>query len=99
VEPLRCLKSPPVDTVFWICEALEVSAANVVKRVNAARKRKAGPRRLCRIAVPGLAKVLGHDAIRHDARHGDLHLSEEDNFPSKMLASQLAESAPVFIDF
>jgi hypothetical protein len=45
-----------------------------------------------RHAVPGLAEVLNHDAIRHDARHGDMRLSDEDNFPSKMLASQL-ESA------
>jgi hypothetical protein len=46
-----------------------------------------------------LAEVPVHDAIRHSAQHRDLHLSDEDYFPSKMLASQLAESAPVFIDF
>jgi hypothetical protein len=43
--------------------------------------------------------VLGHDAIRHYAEHCDVYLSAQDNFPSKMLASQLAESASVFIDF
>ena len=36
------LKSPTVDTLFRICDALEVSAANVIKRVDAARKRKPG---------------------------------------------------------
>jgi transcriptional regulator with XRE-family HTH domain len=34
------LKSPTVDTLIRICDALEVSAANVIKRVDAARKRK-----------------------------------------------------------
>jgi transcriptional regulator with XRE-family HTH domain len=38
----RDLKSPTVDTLFRICDALEVSAASVIKRVDAARKRKAG---------------------------------------------------------
>jgi len=36
----RNLKSPTVDTLFRICDALDVSAADVVKRVDAARKRK-----------------------------------------------------------
>jgi transcriptional regulator with XRE-family HTH domain len=36
----RSLKSPAVDTLFRICDALEVSAANVIKRVDAERKRK-----------------------------------------------------------
>jgi transcriptional regulator with XRE-family HTH domain len=36
----RNLKSPTVDTLFRICDALDVSAANVIKRVDAARKRK-----------------------------------------------------------
>jgi transcriptional regulator with XRE-family HTH domain len=34
-------KSPTVDTLFRICDALEVSAPNPVRRVDAARKRKA----------------------------------------------------------
>ena len=36
----RNLKSPTVATLFLICDALEVSAADVVRRVDAARKRK-----------------------------------------------------------
>jgi transcriptional regulator with XRE-family HTH domain len=36
-------KSPTVDTLFRICDALEVSAVNIIKRVDSARKRKAGP--------------------------------------------------------
>ncbi len=36
----RNLKSPTVATLFLICDALDVSAADVVKRVDAARKRK-----------------------------------------------------------
>jgi transcriptional regulator with XRE-family HTH domain len=39
----RNLKSPTVATLFLICDALEVSAADVVKRVDAARKRKPSP--------------------------------------------------------
>ena len=39
----RNLKSPTVETLFRICDALEVSAADIVGRVDAARKRKAGP--------------------------------------------------------
>ena len=35
----RDLKSPTLDTLFRICDALDVSAANVVRRVDAARKR------------------------------------------------------------
>ena len=38
----RDLKSPTLDTLFLICDALDVSAANVVRRVDAARTRKAG---------------------------------------------------------
>ncbi len=38
----RDLKSPTVDTLFRICDALDTSAADLVKRVDAARKRKAG---------------------------------------------------------
>jgi len=34
----RNLKSPTVDTLFRICDALDVSAVNVVRRVDAARK-------------------------------------------------------------
>ena len=36
----RNLKSPTVDTLFRICDALDASAADVVRRVDAARKRK-----------------------------------------------------------
>jgi transcriptional regulator with XRE-family HTH domain len=36
----RNLKSPTVDTLFRICDALDVSALDVIKRVDAARKRK-----------------------------------------------------------
>jgi len=36
----RDLKSPTLETLFLICHALDVSAANVVRRVDAARKRK-----------------------------------------------------------
>jgi transcriptional regulator with XRE-family HTH domain len=39
----RDLKSPTVDTLFRICDALNVSAADVVRKVDAARKRKGGP--------------------------------------------------------
>jgi transcriptional regulator with XRE-family HTH domain len=38
----RDLKSPTLDTLFLICDALAVSATNVVRRVDAARKRKSG---------------------------------------------------------
>jgi transcriptional regulator with XRE-family HTH domain len=36
----RNLKSPTLDTLFLICDALDVSATSFVKRVEAARKRK-----------------------------------------------------------
>jgi hypothetical protein len=36
----RDLKSPTVGTLFRLCDALEVSAASVIKRVDAARKGK-----------------------------------------------------------
>jgi transcriptional regulator with XRE-family HTH domain len=39
----RDRKSPTVDTLFLICDALQVSAADIVRRVDAARKRKPGP--------------------------------------------------------
>ena len=39
----RNLKSPTVETLFRICDALQVSAADIVGRVDAARKRKPGP--------------------------------------------------------
>ncbi len=39
----RDMKSPTVDTLFRICDALNVRAADVVRKVDAARKRKAGP--------------------------------------------------------
>jgi transcriptional regulator with XRE-family HTH domain len=38
----RNLKSPTLDTRFLICDALDVSATSFVRRVEAARKRKAG---------------------------------------------------------
>ncbi len=38
----RNLKSPTVDTLFRICDALDVSAVSVIRRVDAARKRKPG---------------------------------------------------------
>jgi transcriptional regulator with XRE-family HTH domain len=38
----RDLKSPTLDTLFLICDALDVSATNVVRRVDAARKRRPG---------------------------------------------------------
>ena len=39
----RDMKSPTVETLFRICDALNVRAADVVRRVDAARKRKPGP--------------------------------------------------------
>jgi transcriptional regulator with XRE-family HTH domain len=36
----RNLKSPTVDTLFRLCDALDVSAADVVRRVDAARKKR-----------------------------------------------------------
>ena len=36
----RNLKSPTVETLFLICEALGISAADLVRRVEAARRRK-----------------------------------------------------------
>jgi transcriptional regulator with XRE-family HTH domain len=39
----RELKSPTVETLFRICDALQVSAADIVGRVDAARKRQPGP--------------------------------------------------------
>jgi transcriptional regulator with XRE-family HTH domain len=38
----RNLKSPTVDTLFRFCEALDVSAVTIIRRVDAARKRKQG---------------------------------------------------------
>jgi transcriptional regulator with XRE-family HTH domain len=38
----RNLKSPTVDTLFRICDALDISAVDVIKRVDAARKRNPG---------------------------------------------------------
>ena len=38
----RNLKSPTVATLFLICDALDVRAADIVRRVDAARKRKSG---------------------------------------------------------
>ncbi len=37
------MKSPTVETLFRICDALDVSAADLVGRVDAARKRKPDP--------------------------------------------------------
>jgi transcriptional regulator with XRE-family HTH domain len=39
----RDIKSPTMETLFRICDALQVSAADIVGRVDTARKRKAGP--------------------------------------------------------
>jgi transcriptional regulator with XRE-family HTH domain len=36
----RNLKSPTVDTLFRVCDALDVSAVELIKRVDAERKRK-----------------------------------------------------------
>ena len=38
----RNMKSPTVATLFLICDALDVRAADVVRRVDAARKRQTG---------------------------------------------------------
>jgi transcriptional regulator with XRE-family HTH domain len=38
----RNLKSPTVDTLFRICDALGVSAADLIRRADAARKQKPG---------------------------------------------------------
>jgi hypothetical protein len=37
------LKSRTVATLFLICDALDVRAADIVRRVDAARKRQTGP--------------------------------------------------------
>ena len=42
-QPERDLKSPTVDTLFRIYDALQASAADIVRRVDAARKRKPRP--------------------------------------------------------
>jgi transcriptional regulator with XRE-family HTH domain len=39
----RGLKSPTVDTLFPICDALNEPAADIVGRVDTARKRKSRP--------------------------------------------------------
>ena len=39
----RNKKSPTVATLFLICDALDVRAADVIRRVDAARKRQTGP--------------------------------------------------------
>jgi transcriptional regulator with XRE-family HTH domain len=36
----RNIKSPTVDTLFRICDALDVSAVSIIKKVDAARKLK-----------------------------------------------------------
>jgi transcriptional regulator with XRE-family HTH domain len=36
----RNIKSPTVETLFRICDALDVSAVTIIKKVDAARKRK-----------------------------------------------------------
>jgi transcriptional regulator with XRE-family HTH domain len=38
----RDLKSPTVETLFLICDALGASATNVVKQAEVARQRKPG---------------------------------------------------------
>jgi hypothetical protein len=37
------MKSPTVATLFLICDALNVRATDIVRRVDTARKRQAGP--------------------------------------------------------
>ncbi len=44
----RELKSPTVDTLFRICNALQASAADLIGRVDAARKRQPVTRRAMR---------------------------------------------------
>jgi transcriptional regulator with XRE-family HTH domain len=36
----RNITSPTVETLFRICDALDVSAVTIIKKVDAARKRK-----------------------------------------------------------
>ena len=36
----RDLKAPTVETLFLICDALGISAADLIRRVDAARRRK-----------------------------------------------------------
>src|SRR6516162_8143406 len=55
----RDLKSPTIDTLFRICDALDVSAADVVRRADAARRRKAGSRG----AVSGHCKSPDPDGL------------------------------------
>jgi transcriptional regulator with XRE-family HTH domain len=38
----RALKSPTVETLFRICDALDVSVVTIIRRVGAARKRNQG---------------------------------------------------------
>jgi hypothetical protein len=40
ITDARKLKSPTVNTLFRICDALDVSAVTIIKKVDAARKRK-----------------------------------------------------------
>jgi transcriptional regulator with XRE-family HTH domain len=35
----RNLKSPTIETLFRICDALDVSAVTIIKKVDSARKR------------------------------------------------------------
>lgn len=39
----RDLKSPTLDTLFLICDALGIAAADLVGRVDSARKRRPRP--------------------------------------------------------
>jgi DNA-binding Xre family transcriptional regulator len=43
------MKSPTIDTLFRICDALDISAADLVRRVNNARKRKSRRGTRCRL--------------------------------------------------
>src|SRR5258707_12791888 len=59
-------KSPTVDTLFRICDALDASAADLVRRVDAARKRK--PAR-CTLSAALLRP--GDDRTRRQLRPGN----------------------------
>jgi hypothetical protein len=40
VSPDLVSPDPTIDTVFRICDALDVSAVTIIKKVDAARKRR-----------------------------------------------------------
>jgi transcriptional regulator with XRE-family HTH domain len=59
------LKSPIVATLFRICDALEVSAADLVRQVDAARKRQPGGRQLRRTRVTAAIGPLPGSPLSH----------------------------------